>query len=257
MRLLCTSSSKVEHVAVRGAAAVKLEPVSSDAAAGRDATPTMPSGKRKRQSATDEQGEGNGLPLAASALAGDVAAALRAVASLARTGSDSAPPQQQAAAAAAAGLGGLASSTSLTAEQTQALAMQHLLYQHQQHAAQQQQQAAYLVQMQLSAQAAAAAYLQQHHQPAAAAAAATAAARPPASKRQRLSSTQMAELVASVRHHVTANPERYTHCVIKDMKDKYPELELNMGQVRTGGWCAGLVLGASTQPRPLSPQLQH
>jgi hypothetical protein len=42
---------------------------------------------------------------------------------------------------------------------------------------------------------------------------------------------------------VTANPDYYTRCVIKDMKDKYPELELDMEQVRTGGWCAGLVLG--------------
>jgi hypothetical protein len=50
-------------------------------------------------------------------------------------------------------------------------------------------------------------------------------------KRQRLNGVQMAELVASVRHHVQANPERYTHCVIRDMKEKYPELELNMGQV--------------------------
>jgi hypothetical protein len=51
-------------------------------------------------------------------------------------------------------------------------------------------------------------------------------------KRQRLNGVQMAELVASVRHHVQANPERYTHCVIRDMKEKYPDLELNMGQVR-------------------------
>ncbi|WIA40086.1 hypothetical protein OEZ86_013499 [Tetradesmus obliquus] len=29
-----------------------------------------------------------------------------------------------------------------------------------------------------------------------------------------------------------ANPERYTHCVIRDMKEKYPDLELNMGQIR-------------------------
>jgi hypothetical protein len=69
--------------------------------------------------------------------------------------------------------------------------------------------------------------------PAAAAAAAggVAAAGPPA-KRQRLSGVQMSELIASVKHHVLVNPERYTHCVIKDMKEKYPELELNMGQVR-------------------------
>jgi hypothetical protein len=53
----------------------------------------------------------------------------------------------------------------------------------------------------------------------------------PAAKRQRLSGAQMAELVASVKHHVQVNPERYTHCVIKDMKEKYPDLELNMGQV--------------------------
>jgi len=35
----------------------------------------------------------------------------------------------------------------------------------------------------------------------------------------------MSELIASVKHHVLVNPERYTHCVIKDMKEKYPELE--------------------------------
>ncbi|KAF6257803.1 hypothetical protein COO60DRAFT_1639694 [Scenedesmus sp. NREL 46B-D3] len=29
-----------------------------------------------------------------------------------------------------------------------------------------------------------------------------------------------------------ANPERYTHCVIRDMQEKYPDLELNMGQIR-------------------------
>jgi hypothetical protein len=73
----------------------------------------------------------------------------------------------------------------------------------------------------------------------------------PAAKRQRLSGAQMAELVASVKHHVQVNPERYTHCVIKDMKEKYPDLELNMGQVRivfrdidfhlvrVWGWCEG------------------
>jgi len=65
-----------------------------------------------------------------------------------------------------------------------------------------------------------------------AAAAAAAGGQQPAAKRQRLSGAQMAELIASVKHHVQANPERYTHCVIKDMKDKYPDLELNMGQVR-------------------------
>ncbi|WIA19809.1 hypothetical protein OEZ85_005718 [Tetradesmus obliquus] len=32
--------------------------------------------------------------------------------------------------------------------------------------------------------------------------------------------------------HGLANPERYTHCVIRDMKEKYPDLELNMGQIR-------------------------
>lgn len=64
--------------------------------------------------------------------------------------------------------------------------------------------------------------------------AAEAAAAAPAAKRQRLSGVQMAELVASVRHHVQVNPERYTHCVIKDMKEKYPDLELNMGQVGSG-----------------------
>eukprot|EP00775_Hariotina_reticulata_P013235 gene13235-13365_t len=32
--------------------------------------------------------------------------------------------------------------------------------------------------------------------------------------------------------HEAAQSLRYTHCVIKDMKEKYPELELNMGQIR-------------------------
>lgn len=69
-------------------------------------------------------------------------------------------------------------------------------------------------------------------------AAAAAAAGAPAAKRQRLNGVQMSELVASVRHHVQVNPERYTHCVIKDMKDKYPDLELNMGQVGTSDSCS-------------------
>jgi hypothetical protein len=69
----------------------------------------------------------------------------------------------------------------------------------------------------------------------AAAAAAVPSCQQPAAKRQRLSGAQMAELVARVKHHVQANPERYTHCVIKDMKEKYPDLELNMGQVRVCG----------------------
>jgi hypothetical protein len=76
-------------------------------------------------------------------------------------------------------------------------------------------------------------------QAAAAAAAGGSGCQQPSSKRQRLSGAQMAELVASVKHHVQANPERYTHCVIKDMKEKYPDLELNMGQVRGGALWVG------------------
>jgi hypothetical protein len=93
---------------------------------------------------------------------------------------------------------------------------------------------------------------------AAAAAAAAAAAgggggecQQPAAKRQRLRGGLMAEVAASVKHHVQVNGERYAHCVIKDMKQKYPNLELTMAQVRivfrdidfhlvrVWGWCEG------------------
>jgi hypothetical protein len=53
----------------------------------------------------------------------------------------------------------------------------------------------------------------------------------PASKRQRMTPEQMSALMDSVRHHIAVNPERYTQLVMRDMKEKYPELELNMGQV--------------------------
>jgi hypothetical protein len=57
----------------------------------------------------------------------------------------------------------------------------------------------------------------------------------PVSKRQRMTPEQMAALMDSVRHHIAVNPERYTQLVMRDMKEKYPELELNMGQVRQCG----------------------
>lgn len=85
----------------------------------------------------------------------------------------------------------------------------------------------------------------------------------PTAKRQRLSSEQMADLVASVQHHVQANPDRYTTLVIADMAAKYPGLELNMGQVC---YCLSacllaclpahqlcVSLHAPSQPRPKSP----
>ena len=57
------------------------------------------------------------------------------------------------------------------------------------------------------------------------------------SKRQRMTSEQMTVLLDSLQKNVATCPERYTQLVIKEMKDKYPELELNMGQVGWGeGW---------------------
>lgn len=46
-----------------------------------------------------------------------------------------------------------------------------------------------------------------------------------------MTSEQMAALVECVRTHVSTCPERYTQLVIKEMKDRFPDLELNMGQV--------------------------
>jgi hypothetical protein len=54
-------------------------------------------------------------------------------------------------------------------------------------------------------------------------------------KRQRLTSEQMTVLLESLHKHVATCPERYTQLVIKEMREKYPGLELNMGQVGSVG----------------------
>lgn len=154
--------------------------------------------------------------------ASQVADALAAAAGLACTSSAAAPSQNQQQQLATSRQefhwSKLQATTGTAAGQQPDLQQQ--LQQFQQQYQQQQQQAA----LALYDSATAAAL------PGAQVTAAPAAAAAPAAKRQRLNGVQMAELVASVRHHVQVNPERYTHCVIKDMKEKYPGLELNMGQ---------------------------
>lgn len=58
--------------------------------------------------------------------------------------------------------------------------------------------------------------------------------------KRRMTSEQMAALVESVRTHVKSCPDRYTQLVIGDMRDRWPGLELNMGQVRTGSGAWGM-----------------